>query len=120
LGHHHLALNELLTGLGLIDLDEARCRHELEEHPELLSEAVQSVLRIERRDDVYGELKRATRGKTFGREDLAAFVEAMPPPLAAKLDGLTPSRYLGDAVRVCDEVVASAREVLHRRAEASR
>jgi adenylosuccinate lyase len=106
MGHHHLAVTELLSGLAMIDLDCVRCEAELLSHPELLSEALQSVLRTERSDDVYTELKRATRGKTFAQQDLAEFVQSLPEALAGRLAQLSPVNYLGDAVRICDETCA--------------
>jgi len=109
LGHHHLASLELRKGLAMIDLDAPRCAAELSAHPELLSEAVQSVLRTVRPDDVYTELKEHTRGKTFGPDDLARIVAELPLDVQPRLAGLTPLTYLGDAVRICEEVVQDAR-----------
>ncbi len=114
LGHHHLASLELRKGLAMIDLDAPRCAAELSAHPELLSEAVQSVLRTVRPDDVYTELKEHTRGKTFGPDDLARIVAELPPDVQPRLAGLTPLTYLGDAVRICEEVVRDARAELSR------
>lgn len=109
MGHHHLALLELLGGLGQIDLDAALCQAELGRHPELLSEAVQSVLRTIRRDDVYSELKALTRGQSFDDDALQALLSGLPDDAAAGLRGLTPQAYVGDALRICREVVAMAR-----------
>jgi adenylosuccinate lyase len=105
LGHQHLALLELRKGLESIALDEVRCRTEVSEHPELLSEAVQTVLRLVRTDDVYTELKAMTRGKTFTAKDLARVVASLPENKRALLRDMTPERYLGDAERIVDEVV---------------
>jgi adenylosuccinate lyase len=105
LGHQHLALLELRKGLESIALDEARCRQEVSEHPELLSEAVQTVLRLVRTDDVYTELKAMTRGKAFTAQDLARVVASLPQDKRALLRDMTPTLYLGDAERIVDEVV---------------
>jgi hypothetical protein len=67
-----------------------------------------------RTDDVYTELKEHTRGKTFGTDDLARIVAALPTEVQPRLAGLTPTTYLGEAIRICDEVVADARRDLSR------
>lgn len=114
LGYQHLALLELRKGLEAIALDEARCVREVSEHPELLSEAVQTVLRLVRGDDVYSELKSMTRGKVFGAEDLARVIATLPADKRGLLEGLTPERYLGDAVRIVDEITAACDETFRQ------
>lgn len=108
-GHHHLALHEILNGLDMIDVDAPFCHAELQAHPELLSEAAQTVLRTLRGDDVYTLLKDATRGKVFALSDWHALLADLPNEVRSRLLDLTPATYIGDSVRICQEVVASAR-----------
>lgn len=112
IGHHHMAVQELRKGLAAIDLDRQACLRELAAHPELLAEPVQSVLRTVRPDDVYTELKHLTRGTTFSERDLAHMIGDLPNAAAERLHGLTPQSYLGDAERVCREVLSAARAEL--------
>lgn len=112
MGHQHLALQELGKGLQGVDLDEAFCRRELDAHPELLSEAAQTVLRTVRGDDVYTLLKDLTRGRTFGRQDWLDLLQGLPPEVAERLRDLHPQTYVGDSAAICRQVVADAREAL--------
>jgi adenylosuccinate lyase len=50
-------------------------------------------------DQPYERLKALTRGQRVGPEALAAFVDTLPIPDAAKaeLKALTPARYIGNA-----------------------
>ena len=112
IGHHHMACQELRKGLAAIDLDREACARELAAHPELLAEAVQSVLRTVRPDDVYTELKHLTRGRVFSQRDLEHVIAELPDDAAERLQDLTPQTYLGEAARVCREVLADARTEL--------
>jgi adenylosuccinate lyase len=108
IGHHQLAFSELERGLQSVALDEAGCARELDAHVELLTEPVQTALRLVRTDDVYTELKQQSRGRTFGREDLLRSVAALPPDLRATLTALTPTSYIGNAARLVDRAVDAA------------
>ncbi|MBM4345084.1 MAG: adenylosuccinate lyase [Deltaproteobacteria bacterium] len=112
LGHHHLALHEIAKGLQGIDPDEALCRAELRAHPELLSEAAQTVLRTVRPDDVYTQLKALTRGRVFALADWHALLADLPEPVQQRLRPLTAETYVGDSARICREVVDGARSEL--------
>jgi adenylosuccinate lyase len=110
LGHHHLALSEFGKALGSVDLDREACLRDLEGRYELLSEAIQSVLRTVSGDDAYTEMKALVRGRGFAKEDLERFVaqKALAPELKARLLQMTPAGYVGDSVRIADELVAAA------------
>lgn len=104
LGHHQLAVTEMQKGLSMIDVDVAVCTRELAAHPELLSEAAQTVLRTVRHDDVYTLLKDLSRGKHFGAETWQALLAELPESTRLRLQDLTPQTYVGDSVRICREV----------------
>jgi adenylosuccinate lyase len=112
IGHQHLALLELSKGLTLIDLDGARCLAELREHPEVLSEAIQTALRLVKPDDVYTELKALSRGRTFSRKDLLELAKSLPPALQASLSALAPETYLGNAAVLVDRALQAAEREL--------
>lgn len=114
LGHHHLACEEVLRGLGRIDVDAAACRAELLAHPELLAEPIQTILRTVQRDDVYSTLKAQTRGRALSRKDLAAFVQqlGLSSEVMRKLDALAPDTYVGLAPQIARDVATRARGLL--------
>lgn len=108
LGHHQLAVMEIQKGLTIIDVDSEVCARELAAHPELLSEAAQTVLRTHRSDDVYTLLKDLSRGKHFSLDTWQTLLAELPQDTQLRLKDLTPQTYVGDSVRICREVCALA------------
>jgi adenylosuccinate lyase len=109
-GHSLLALDNLVRGLGEIDLDRDLLAHDLDTNWEILGEAIQTVIRAEVSAgrstiaDPYALLKELTRGKRINRADLVAFVEQLEIGDAAKarLLELTPAGYVGLADPLVD------------------
>lgn len=103
LGHSLVALDNLLRGLGEIDLDRAVLQADLAGNWEVLGEAIQTVLRAEiaagrsTATDPYGMLKELTRGRRVTPEALTAFVDRLDigDAARARLRALTPSSYTG-------------------------
>ncbi|TDW30170.1 adenylosuccinate lyase [Cryobacterium psychrophilum] len=102
-GHSVLALDNIVRGLGEIDIDRAQLESDLDSNWEILGEAIQTVIRAEVSAgrsaiaDPYALLKELTRGKRINRDDLVTFVSALDIGEAAKarLLELTPSTYVG-------------------------
>ncbi|MDJ0377393.1 adenylosuccinate lyase [Cryobacterium sp. PH31-L1] len=109
-GHSLLALDNILRGLGEIDIDRALLASDLDSNWEILGEAIQTVIRAEVSagrssiEDPYALLKELTRGKRITSADLAAFVSALDIGAAAKtrLLALTPGSYVGLAAPLVD------------------
>ena len=112
-GHSLLALDNILRGLGEIDIDRALLAADLDANWEILGEAIQTVIRAEVTagrstiEDPYALLKELTRGKRIGQADLAAFVSALEIGDAAKqrLLALTPGTYVGLADPLVDHLL---------------
>ena len=110
LGHSLLALDNLTKGLGEIDLDRRRLLADLDANPEVLAEAIQTVIRAEvvagrsSIADPYAVLKELTRGHRVTLEEIRAFVEGLDIGAEAKarLLALTPASYIGLAARLVD------------------
>ena len=106
LGHTLLAYNACLRGLGKLEADPARLAADLDANWEVLTEAVQQVMRRHGVADAYDKLKAMSRGKRLDRKQLAAFVKALPIPPEAKkrLLALTPAKYTGLAAELAKRV----------------
>jgi adenylosuccinate lyase len=116
LAHAHLAITETIRGLHKVRIHAETCRTDLETSPELLAEPIQTILKTVGIDDPYTLLKNYTRGQKITRQDLAGFIEGLPvePSVKAKLNALQVSAYIGDAVRICDDVIQQTATVLKR------
>ncbi|MSR67940.1 adenylosuccinate lyase, partial [Candidatus Peribacteria bacterium] len=76
-GYHILALASLRKGLSKLSVDAAMLKEELSKHPEVLTEAIQTVMRKNGMSDAYEQMKKLSRGKKISIEDLQAFVSAL-------------------------------------------
>ena len=106
LGHTLLAYAACLRGLGKLEADPARLAADLEANWEVLTEAVQQVMRRHGVPDAYEKLKAISRGQRLDRRQLAAFVKSLPIPEEAKkrLLALTPAKYTGLAAELAKRV----------------
>jgi len=79
---------------------------DLDANWEVLTEAVQQVMRRHGVPGAYEKLKALSRGKRLDRKQLAAFVRGLPIPAAEKqrLLALTPASYTGLAARLAKRI----------------
>lgn len=101
-GHSLIAYQALLKGLGKISVNTEAMGEALDAHPEVLAEAIQTILRREGVKDAYELLKNLTRGEAVTLESLRAFVDTLPVSDAVKseLKQLTPRSYIGLASKI--------------------
>ncbi|HKJ70879.1 MAG TPA: adenylosuccinate lyase [Gammaproteobacteria bacterium] len=94
-----LAYASALKGLGKLELNRARLDEDLDGAWEVLAEPIQTVMRRYGVDRPYERLKALTRGRAVDADKLAEFLDDLPIPDAekARLKGLTPASYLGNA-----------------------
>ena len=106
LGHTLLGYASCLRGLAKLEADRARLAADLEANWEVLSEAVQQVMRRYGVPDAYEKLKAISRGQRLDRAQVAAFVADLPIPAEAKkrLLALTPALYTGLAADLARRV----------------
>lgn len=101
IGYANISYQSLLRGLEKISVNEAHMREELKQHWEVLTEAVQSMMRRHGIDDAYEQLKKFSRGQAINKQQLHAFIEQTSLPATAKqqLLALAPENYLGNAAQ---------------------
>ncbi|AJF60867.1 Adenylosuccinate lyase [archaeon GW2011_AR15] len=75
--HSILAYISALKGLEKLRPDKAAIKADLEKHPEILAEAVQTVLRKHGKKDAYEKLKELSRGKNISMEKLRDFIKKL-------------------------------------------
>ena len=99
LGHSFLALKNIAKGLSRITINKIQMVNELDNHWEVLAEAVQTILRKAGKPDAYEQLKSLTRGQSINAESLAEFVAGLKISDEDKetLLNLTPANYIGIA-----------------------
>jgi adenylosuccinate lyase len=106
LGHTLLAYTACLRGLAKLEADPRRIAEDLDANWEVLTEAVQQVMRRHGVAGAYEKLKALARGKKFDGKQLVAFIRTLPIPADAKkrLLALTPAAYTGLAARLAKRI----------------
>jgi adenylosuccinate lyase len=104
--HALIAYLSVLKGVGKLEADTERMNADLEASWEVLSEAIQTVMRRYGIAEPYEKLKAFTRGRRIDRETLQTFIESLELPAAAKqqLRALTPQAYIGKAAQQAKEI----------------
>lgn len=107
-GHFLLATESLKKGLGKLEIKEEALLKDLQAAPEVLTEAIQTVLRAHGHHDAYEQLKAFSRGHALTQAQVIEFVEQSDLPAAEKerLRILTPETYTGLAEALVDQIVA--------------
>ncbi|MDC0509050.1 adenylosuccinate lyase [Gammaproteobacteria bacterium] len=105
-GYINLALYSLLKGLNKLEINKIKLKQDLDDSWEVLTEAVQTVIRKNNIPNGYELMKKLSRGKKISREDLAKFIDEMDVPYSDKqnLSKLTPSLYIGLAVKLAKDL----------------
>jgi adenylosuccinate lyase len=90
-----------------LEADAARLQADLDDHWEVLAEAVQTVMRRYGLGHPYERLRTLTRGKRVNREAFVAFIGELEIPAAARarLLALTPGGYTGNAAAMARRAV---------------
>lgn len=102
--HCLVAYGRLADGLADVEPDAPAMESAVEASPEVLAEAVQTVLRREGMTDAYERVAEATQGEHLTLEDIHRIVTDLDIPEAARsrLTALTPRDYVGEAPRLAD------------------
>jgi len=97
IGHTVLSLGSLGAGLEKIELNHTRVADDLDRAWEVLSEAVQTVMRAHGIPDAYDRLKSFTRGRPMDEGAMREFIASLALPTEEKerLLRLTPGTYVG-------------------------
>tara|TARA_B100001741_G_scaffold63687_1_gene50268 strand:- start:1567 stop:2913 length:1347 start_codon:yes stop_codon:yes gene_type:complete len=96
-GYSQIALTSLTNGMEKVKPNLSKINNELDDNWEVLTEAVQTVMRYEGIDNAYEQLKTLSRGKKLNKESYIKFVKGLQISDASKnkLIKLTPKTYIG-------------------------
>ena len=98
-GYSILAITSLSKGFKKLSPNKLKLKSELDENWEVLTEAIQTMMRFEQIPDAYEQLKSLSRGSTISKEDYIQFIESLDISVTSKnkLLALTPAKYIGIA-----------------------
>lgn len=94
-----IAYQSCVKGLNKLAINKPLLQDDLQQHWEVLGEAIQTVMRRYGIDNPYEQLKALTRGKTITADTLNQFIQQLTLPETAKtaLLELVPENYTGTA-----------------------
>ena len=110
LGHSLVAWSAARSGVAKLVIDTERLAQDLDGSWEVLTEAVQTVLRARGAAEPYETLRRLTRGRRLDAQGYSRLLDALPlpPDALAALRELTPARYTGLAAELARGVAGGA------------
>ena len=102
MGYSYLACKNILKGLKRITVNKPAMKKELNNHWEVLAEAIQTILRKSGSNNAYEQLKNMTQGETVTSDSIIDFVKLLRIPEEDKkrLSELTPEEYIGIAPKL--------------------
>ncbi len=108
LGHAYLGYRKTHSGLDGVAPDAEAMRADLRANPEVLTEAVQTVLRREGHPDAYERVKAMSRGRRLSLDELRAAIADLDvdPAVREELTSLAPEEYTGLASEMVDDLDA--------------
>lgn len=106
LAHSLLAWKNMIQGLANLEVDSEQLNQALDNHWEILAEAIQTVMRRHQQKFPYEQLKALTRGKNLSPETLRHFIQTLSLPEAVRQEllALTPQTYLGYAIALGEAI----------------
>ncbi|WP_413525039.1 adenylosuccinate lyase [Photobacterium phosphoreum] len=105
-GYAIIAYTSTLKGISKLELNQAALEAELDRNWEVLAEPVQTVMRRYGIEKPYEKLKELTRGKRVDGEGMRTFIDGLelPEHEKARLKTLTPANYIGDAIKLTNQL----------------
>ena len=103
MSHSLISIKETLVGLNKLEVNEELLNIELDNHYEVLTEAMQTMLRKNKVNNAYELLKELSRGKKITKKDIKDFVNKLDINKEDKkvLLELEPKDYIG----LCEKIV---------------
>ena len=104
--HSLISYASITKGILKLEVNESKLMADLNEAWEVLAEPIQTVMRRYGVENPYEKLKSLTRGKTIDAKILVDFISSLDIPQEAKdeLLKLTPSNYIGEAIKLAREI----------------
>jgi adenylosuccinate lyase len=106
LGYCLLAYKSTLAGLSRTDVNTEKINEDLDKDWSILSEGLQTFLRMKNFTEAYDFVKKNVRGKQLTKKDWEELIKSLPleQKEREKLLKLTPTSYIGLAEKLVDEI----------------
>jgi adenylosuccinate lyase len=107
LAYSLIAYDSCSRGINKLELDPARLATDLAQSWEVLAEPIQTIMRKHGIEEPYEKLKAMTRGEQLNEASIEQMIEQLELPEEVKnqIRQITPSNYIGAAVRLVDHLL---------------
>ena len=101
-GYSALAIKSAMNGLSKITPNKIQIQNELNDNWEVLTEAIQTLMRYEGIPDAYEQLKKLSRGSKLDQKTYISFIKSLSinEDSKEKLLNLKPNLYIGKAKEI--------------------
>jgi len=102
LGHSLIGFKYLSNQLGRVAVNKEKTLEALNNHPEVVTEAIQTILRREGVEMPYEKLKDLSRGREITLADIHSFIDSLEvsSKIKKELKAITPENYTGLASKL--------------------
>lgn len=113
LAYSLIAYKSCLKGLNKIVPNTEILNQDLENNINVITEGIQTVLRVEGIENPYEKMKELSRGNNINYEDLHKYLDTLDisPNIINKLKNIQVNQYTGLANLLCDEVLIRAKSL---------
>lgn len=105
LGYLLIGLQSALKGLGRLSVAHEAISKDIDNNPELVAEAIQTVMRVYKEENPYEKLKALTRGRKSTADEITALIDSLekvPHDIKSRMKRLTAGCYTGLAEKLVD------------------
>ncbi len=121
LAHSILSYSRSVKSLKLLEPNRKKIEEDIKDHPEVITAAVQTILRKYGKEDAYEKLRRFSQGKELTLEDIQKFVKGLKVAKDVKKSilKLKPESYIGLSEKLTELGIKVCRETIRKVAKAS-
>lgn len=96
-GHTLLSMKSLMRGLEKVTVNRTKITQDIKAHPELIAEAIQTIMRRENLPFPYEQLKKLTRGRKITQSQITDFIDETGASAKVKkaMKRVKPETYIG-------------------------
>lgn len=107
--HMLIAVKSCEKAMGKIDVDLVKINKDLKDNPEVITEAIQVLLRVLGVPDAYNKLKELSRGKKLTKKILKEFVDRLDiqKKYKRRILSITPAKYSGLCSQIVDDALGN-------------